>query len=314
MGPLERQLVVGVDVAADAARHFGPGAPATPRAAYVLARPTFGVGREPGAPSPFEWDHAGEPPLECNFHHSCDLTPADAFYLGAAAAAADARGAPIVVVLPPGGARSIGYGSRRAAAVVAVSPTSRWIIKSARLDFLDFWEYDVRNLVAASDSALAIADGWGRPYDRVAAPRWRRVEDIAGLPWHRVVFSAGVRHRTQLRAFGGHGYGAALAFVGDQPGIDFAAAAPLLAWYLWPAPKSSSLRNPTRPVAASTESPRRGRGAAASRLRGNASTEHNTSTSQVPPPKKEADRRHLAPLHAVRRAVRGPARLALWQV
>ena len=80
-----------------------------------------------------------------------------------------------------------------------------------------------------SPNILVVADGWYRPYDG-ANPPARYASRIQG---DRVVVAAGVRYRTQLRKYGGTGYGAGLIAVRDATDrdINFAAAAPRLAWY-----------------------------------------------------------------------------------
>ena len=204
---LERQLVVGVDVAADVARNFAAGAPAAPRAAFVgPLRPAF------------TWDGK----IHCK--------SADVQYIRAAAAAASRQGAPVVVVLP-------GYEGAQlrecARAVVELADAPAWVFRVARLDD-QHTPGDLDDILDLAPNVLVVADGWFRPCDLGARPPLPEDlfnGDVESLD--RVVVAAGVRYRTQLRRYGGAGYGAGLVAVRDAEvqDINFAAAAPRLAWY-----------------------------------------------------------------------------------
>ena len=204
---LERQLVVGVDVAADVARNFAAGAPAAPRAAFVgPLRPAF------------TWDGK----IHCK--------SADVQYIRAAAAAASRQGAPVVVVLP-------GYEGAQlrecARAVVELADAPAWVFRVARLDD-QHGPGDLDDILDLAPNVLIVVDGWFRPCDLgygPPLPEFLFNGDVESLD--RVVVAAGVRYRTQLRKYGGAGYGAGLIAVrdADDRGINFAAAAPRLAWY-----------------------------------------------------------------------------------
>jgi hypothetical protein len=204
---LERQLVVGVDVAADVTRNFAAGAPAAPRAAYIgPLRPAF------------TWDGK----MHCK--------SADVQYIRAAAAAASRQGAPVVVVLP-------GYEGAQlrecARAVVELADAPAWVFRVARLDD-QHGPGDLDDILDLAPNVLIVVDGWFRPCDLgygPPLPEFLFNGDVESLD--RVVVAAGVRYRTQLRKYGGAGYGAGLIAVrdADDRGINFAAAAPRLAWY-----------------------------------------------------------------------------------
>ena len=204
---LERQLVVGVDVAADVTRNFAAGAPEAPRAAFIgPLRPAF------------TWDGK----MHCK--------SADVQYIRAAAAAASRQGAPVVVVLP-------GYEGAQlrecARAVVELADIPAWVFRVARLDD-QHGPGDLDDLLDLAPNVLVVADGWYRPCDLgtgAPLPEYLFNGDVESLD--RVVVAAGVRYRTQLRKYGGAGYGAGLIAVrdADDRGINFAAAAPRLAWY-----------------------------------------------------------------------------------
>ena len=204
---LERQLVVGVDVAADVARNFAAGAPASPRAAYIgPLRPAF------------TWDGK----MHCK--------SADVQYIRAAAAAASRQGAPVVVVLP-------GYEGAQlrecARAVVELADAPAWVFRVARLDD-QHGPGDLDDILDLAPNVLIVVDGWFRPCDLgygPPLPEFLFNGDVESLD--RVVVAAGVRYRTQLRKYGGAGYGAGLIAVRDAEvrDINFAAAAPRLAWY-----------------------------------------------------------------------------------
>ena len=204
---LERQLVVGVDVAADVTRNFAAGAPAAPRAAYIgPLRPAF------------TWDGK----MHCK--------SADVQYIRAAAAAASRQGAPVVVVLP-------GYEGAKlrecARAVVELADAPAWVCRVARLDD-QHGPGDLDDILDLAPNVLIVVDGWFRPCDLgygPPLPEFLFNGDVESLD--RVVVAAGVRYRTQLRKYGGAGYGAGLIAVrdADDRGINFAAAAPRLAWY-----------------------------------------------------------------------------------
>ena len=190
---LKRELVVGVAVRPDAARHFSAGAPAAPRAAFVgPVRPEFRAAA--GAPS-------------------VDLTDLDAFYLRAAAAAAASTGAPLVVSLPP--CRDGAVARRRADAALAACAGCRTILRRGEF---------AADLLAAGDGTHAVlVDGFGRPFEGAASP------DASALDARRCCVATGVRHRTQLAAFGGFGYAHA-ANQARAPVDCFRSAAPALAW------------------------------------------------------------------------------------
>ena len=204
---LERQLVVGVDVAADVTRNFAAGAPEAPRAAFIgPLRPAF------------TWDGK----IHCK--------SADVQYIRAAAAAASRQGAPVVVVLP-------GYEGAQlrecARAVVELADIPAWVFRVARLDD-QHGPGDLDDLLDLAPNVLVVADGWYRPCDLgtgAPLPEYLFNGDVESLD--RVVVAAGVRYRTQLRRYGGVGYGAGLIAVRDAEvrDINFAAAAPSLAWY-----------------------------------------------------------------------------------
>ena len=204
---LERQLVVGVDVAADVARNFAAGAPAAPRAAYIgPLRPAF------------TWDGKNH------------CKSADVQYIRAAAAAASRQGAPVVVVLP-------GYEGAQlrecARAVVELADAPAWVFRVARLDD-QHGPGDLDDILDLAPNVLIVVDGWFRPCDLgygPPLPEFLFNGDVESLD--RVVVAAGVRYRTQLLKYGGAGYGAGLIAVRDTDdrGINFAAAAPRLAWY-----------------------------------------------------------------------------------
>ena len=209
---LKRELVVGVTVRPDAAGCFYASAPAAPRAAFVgPVRPEFRAA-------------AGEP--------SVDLTELDAFYLRAAAAAAASTGAPLVVSLPP--CRDGTVARRRADAVLAACAGCRTILRRGEF---------AADLLAAGDGTHAVlVDGFGRPLEGAVSP------DVSALDPRRCCVSTGVRHRTQLAAYGGFGYahaanlarapleclgGFAYAHAANQaraPVECFRSAAPALAW------------------------------------------------------------------------------------
>jgi len=202
---LERQLVVGVDVAADVARNFAAGAPAAPRASFVgPLRPALDEGS-----IPILYD--GHPDIP---------------YVRAAVAAASRQGAPVVMVLPAYRGEDILRCVRAVLELTADAPPPTWIFRMARFDNQANLLSDVQYL---SPNILVVADGWYRPYDGENPPP-RRVWQIQG---DRIVVAAGVRYRTQLRRYGGAGYGAGLIAVRDATDrdINFAAAAPRLAWY-----------------------------------------------------------------------------------
>ena len=202
---LERQLVVGVDVAADVARNFAAGAPAAPRASFVgPLRPVLDEGS-----IPILYD--GHPDIP---------------YVRAAVAAASRQGAPVVMVLPAYRGEDILRCVRAVLELTADAPPPTWIFRMARFDNPANFLSDVQYL---SPNILVVADGWYRPYDGENPPP-RRVWQIQG---DRIVVAAGVRYRTQLRRYGGAGYGAGLIAVRDATDrdINFAAAAPSLAWY-----------------------------------------------------------------------------------
>ena len=202
---LERQLVVGVDVAADVARNFAAGAPAAPRAAFVgPLRPALDEGSDPIL-------YDGHPDIP---------------YIRAAVAAASRQGAPVVMVLPAYRGEDILRCVRAVLELTADAPPPTWIFRMARFDNPANFLSDVQYL---SPNILVVADGWYRPYDGENPPP-RRIWQIQG---DRVVVAAGVRYRTQLRKYGGAGYGAGLIAVRDAEvrDINFAAAAPSLAWY-----------------------------------------------------------------------------------
>ena len=207
---LERQLVVGVDVAADVARNFAAGAPAAPRAAFVgPLRPVLDEGS-----IPILYD--GHPDIP---------------YIRAAAAAASRQGAPVVVVLP----RYAGYQllKKCARAVIELADAPAWVFRVARLDD-EHGPGDLDDILDLAPNVLVVADGWFRPCDLGARPPLPEDlfnGDVESLD--RVVVAAGVRYRTQLRKYGGAGYGAGLIAVRDAEvrDINFAAAAPSLAWY-----------------------------------------------------------------------------------
>ena len=202
---LERQLVVGVDVAADVARNFAAGAPTAPRASFVgPLRPALDEGS-----IPILYDG-----------------PPDIPYIRAAVAAASRQGAPVVMVLPAYRGEDILRCVRAVLELTADAPPPTWIFRMARFDNPANFLSDVQYL---SPNILVVADGWYRPYDGENPPP-RRIWQIQG---DRVVVAAGVRYRTQLRRYGGAGYGAGLIAYGDatERYINFAAAAPSLAWY-----------------------------------------------------------------------------------
>ena len=202
---LERQLVVGVDVAADVVRNFAAGAPTAPRASFVgPLRPALDEGS-----IPILYD--GHPDIP---------------YIRAAVAAASRQGAPVVMVLPAYRGEDILRCVRAVLELTADAPPPTWIFRMARFDNPANFLSDVQYL---SPNILVVADGWYRPYDGENPPP-RRVWQIQG---DRIVVAAGVRYRTQLRRYGGAGYGAGLIAVRDATDrdINFAAAAPRLAWY-----------------------------------------------------------------------------------
>ena len=202
---LERQLVVGVDVAADVARNFAAGAPAAPRAAFIgPLRPALDEGS-----IPILYD--GHPDIP---------------YIRAAVAAASRQGAPVVMVLPAYRGEDLLRCVRAVLELTADAPPPTWIFRMARFDNPANFLSDVQYL---SPNILVVADGWYRPYDG-ANPPARYASRIQG---DRVVVAAGVRYRTQLRRYGGAGYGAGLIAVRDatERDINLAAAAPRLAWY-----------------------------------------------------------------------------------
>ena len=205
---LERQLVVGVDVAADVVRNFAAGAPAAPRAAYVgPLRPALDEGYDPIL-------YDGHPDIP---------------YIRAAAAAASRQGAPVVVVLP-------GYEGAQlrkcARAVIELADAPAWVFRVARLDD-QHHTGDLGDLLELAPNVLVVADGWYRPCDRGPRPPSEYLLSHYIEAQDRVVVAAGVRYRTQLRRYGGAGYGAGLIAVRDAEvqDINFAAAAPSLAWY-----------------------------------------------------------------------------------
>jgi len=211
---LERQLVVGVDVAADAARSFAAGAPAAPRATFVgPLRPALDEGS-----NPILYD--GHP---------------DAPYLRAAAAAASRQGAPVVVVLPAYNGEAI---IRCARAVIELASAPTWVFRVARLDD-DHTPEDLHDILDLTPdmnrpNVFVIADGFYRPCDRGPRPPLPDKLLNEGVDSQDgVILAAGVRYRTQLRRYGGAGYGAGLEAVRDANLQDshFAAAAPRLAWY-----------------------------------------------------------------------------------
>ena len=202
---LERQLVVGVDVAADVTRNFAAGAPAAPRAAFIgPLRPALDEGS-----IPILYD--GHPDIP---------------YIRAAVAAASRQGAPVVMVLPAYRGEDLLRCVRAVLELTADAPPPTWIFRMARFDNPANFLSDVQYL---SPNILVVADGWYRPYDG-ANPPARYASRIQG---DRVVVAAGVRYRTQLRRYGGAGYGAGLIAVRDatERDINLAAAAPRLAWY-----------------------------------------------------------------------------------
>ena len=206
---LERQLVVGVDVATDVARNFAAGAPAAPRAAFVgPLRPALDEGSDPIL-------YDGHPDIP---------------YIRAAAAAASRQGAPVVVVLP----RYEGAQLRKCArAVIELADAPAWVFRVARLDD-QHGPGDLDDILDLAPNVLIVVDGWFRPCDLgygPPLPEFLFNGDVESLD--RVVVAAGVRYRTQLRKYGGAGYGAGLIAVrdADDRGINFAAVAPRLAWY-----------------------------------------------------------------------------------
>ena len=205
---LERQLVVGVDVAADVARNFAAGAPAAPRATFVgPLRPALDEGSDPIL-------YDGHPDIP---------------YIRAAAAAASRQGAPVVVVLP----RYEGAQLRKCArAVIELADAPAWVFRVARLDD-QHHTGDLGDLLELAPNVLVVADGWYRPCDQGPRPPSKYLLSHYIAAQDRVVVAAGVRYRTQLRKYGGAGYGAGLIAVrdADDRGINFAAAAPRLAWY-----------------------------------------------------------------------------------
>jgi hypothetical protein len=232
---LERQLVVGVDVAADVARIFAAGAPATPRAAFVgPLRPAFDEGTD-------QWGRC-DPMFK-------DGNP-DIPYIRAAAAAASHQGAPVVVVLPAYG-DNIALLMKCVRAVLNLAEAPTWIFRVARLDDAMEFPSNLGDVVDLASNIFGIFDGWDRPCDR--GPRPPRAEDLSGhmLPLDRIVVAAGVRYRTQLRKYGGPGYAAGINAVrdaaesysnddddmfdadtsNDKQDINFVAAVPRLAWY-----------------------------------------------------------------------------------
>jgi hypothetical protein len=205
---LERQLVVGVDVAADVSRTFASGAPAAPRAAFVgPLRPALDEGTDPIL-------YDGHPDIP---------------YIRAAAAAASRQGAPVVVVLP-------GYKGAQlrecARAVIELADAPAWVFRVARLDD-QHGPGDLDDLLDLAPNVLVVADGWYRPCDRGTRPPSKYLLSGYIAARDRVVVAGGVRYRTQLRRYGGAGYGAGLIAVRDAEvrDINFAAAAPRLAWY-----------------------------------------------------------------------------------
>ena len=207
---LERQLVVGVDVAADVVRNFAAGAPAAPRAAFVgPLRPALDEGSDPIL-------YDGHPDIP---------------YIRAAVAAASRQGAPVVMVLPAYRGEDLLRCVRAVLELTADAPPPTWIFRMARFDNPANFLSDVQYL---SPNILVVADGWYRPYDGKPPPRWN-----SEMKSDRVVVAAGVRYRTQLRRYGGAGYGAGLIAVRDDGvfgvrdvhDVHFAAAAPSLAWY-----------------------------------------------------------------------------------
>ena len=219
---LERQLVVGVDVAADVTRNFAAGAPAAQRAAFVgPLRPAF------------TWDG--------KIHSKS----ADFFYVHAAAAVASRRGAPVVVVLPAGDRHDLERRARSVLAIAAqpglepgygllgpIATPPTWIFRAARLDDLADLTQAVLHL---GENVFAVADGWDRPCDRGPPPPRVRDWNVDArlFPMSRVLVGAGVRYRTQLRKYGGAGYDAGIKTVCDAGygSASWNEAAPRLAWY-----------------------------------------------------------------------------------
>ena len=231
---LERQLVVGVDVVADVGRNFAAGAPATPCAAFVgPLRPAFDKGTDP-------MFYDGHPDIP---------------YIRAAAAAASHQGAPVVVVLPAYGVEDHDCAllTKCVRAVLNLAEAPTWIFRVARLDDAMEFPSNLGDVVDLASNIFGIFDGWDRPCDRGARPP--RAEDLSMnmLPLDRIVVAAGVQYRTQLRKYGGQGYAAGINAVrdavesdsndddddmldeadtsNDKQDINFAAAAPRLAWY-----------------------------------------------------------------------------------
>ena len=138
---LERQLVVGVDVAADVARNFAAGAPAAPRAAFIgPLRPALDEGS-----IPILYD--GHPDIP---------------YIRAAVAAASRQGAPVVMVLPAYRGEDLLRCVRAVLELTADAPPPTWIFRMARFDNPANFLSDVQYL---SPNVLVVADGWYRPYD-----------------------------------------------------------------------------------------------------------------------------------------------------
>ena len=137
-------------------------------------------------------------------------TATDALILRAAAAASR-QGAPVVVVLP-------GYEGAQlrkcARAVIELADAPAWVFRVARLDDRH-GPGDLGDLLDLAPNVLVVADGWYRPCDRGPRPPSKYLLSHYIEARDRVVVAAGVRYRTQLRRYGGAGYGAGLIAVRD---------------------------------------------------------------------------------------------------
>ena len=128
--------------------------------------------------------------------------------------------------------------------MIELADAPAWVFRVARLDD-QHHTGDLGDLLELAPNVLVVADGWYRPCDRGPRPPSEYLLSHYIEAQDRVVVAAGVRYRTQLRRYGGAGYGAGLIAVRDAEvrDINFAAAAPSLAWYRPPKsgpPTSSS--------------------------------------------------------------------------
>lgn len=219
---LKRELVVGVDVAPDVSRAFPRGAAPRPRAAFLgPVRPAFEAASRDRRES----------------LANVALTAADRKYLGAAAAAAKFTGAPLIVCLPPdpGGASVVddahgrdSHTRRRGRAVLefvdgcvdGCDVILRGGSRSCLVDLAEEWP-----------RCNALVDGFGLPLEcRRGATALLDENDRAFALPEFALASTGVRHRSQLKCYGGFGYAHAATFAGLPPISLGANAARALSW------------------------------------------------------------------------------------